>query len=224
MRVVSSHPVASGIKQGYPLLGTLLALTLDPLIRHYLLVTTLCCFVICPFADDLGLVTLKLFVQIPIILDMFYVVGPCDRAEAQRAQTCPDSSLSLLPGHRTMGNCFGGDRWGLCIRLWQIFGGVEVGPGAHQHQWTFVLHKMASRIGELGVGGKSVPARVFMFNTYVASPFAYKAQFAPISTEAHTSYRDATPLSTKAPWQAMPSEIRTELSFLGLSSGIRRKP
>lgn len=48
-RVVASHPIASGIKHGCPLSGSLSALTLDPLIRYYLTRLTLRSSVICAF-------------------------------------------------------------------------------------------------------------------------------------------------------------------------------
>lgn len=70
-RVPVSHPIASGIKQGCPLSGTLFALSLDPLIRYYLMEITLRSSVICAFADDLGLVLLNIFLQLPVVLNIF---------------------------------------------------------------------------------------------------------------------------------------------------------
>lgn len=99
--------------------------------------------------------------------------------------------------------------------------GVEVGPEAHRHQWGTVLDKATARVGKIRAGGKSLQARMYMFNTYVASLFPYKAQFAPIPTFAHKAYRLLSQRITKAPWQSFPFALLANLQILGMPTGLR---
>lgn len=70
-QIVGKFPIPSGIKQGCPLFGTIFALTLDPLIRHYLSELTLRSSCICAFADDIGLALLNVYKQLPSVMRTF---------------------------------------------------------------------------------------------------------------------------------------------------------
>lgn len=69
--IVGTVRIASGIKQGCPLSGTLFALGLDPLIRRYLSSVTFASSRICAFADDLALVLASLRRQLPEVISLF---------------------------------------------------------------------------------------------------------------------------------------------------------
>lgn len=60
-----------------------------------------------------------------------------------------------------------------------------------------------------------------MFNVYVSSLFAYKAQFSDLPPEALQAYRTATQQVTRAPWQAVPYAVLTEGKMVGLPIDIR---
>lgn len=68
---VAELPMASGIKQGSPLSGTLFAIMLNPLIRRYLFTGTLASTQLCAFADDIGLALARLVVQLGLVIALF---------------------------------------------------------------------------------------------------------------------------------------------------------
>lgn len=217
-RDVASHPIASGIKQRCPLSGTLFALTLDRLIRHYLCTITLRSSVICAFADDLGLAMLDMYRQLPIILaivcEWFLATGlKLKGSKCILIPLFPDFE-DIIPWAAALPGIAGIEvsGFGRCL-------GVEIGPAAHLHQWASVRHKATARIGENRAGGKSLSSRIFMFNTCVASLFTYIAQFGPIPTEIHKFYKHCTQHITT--WQAMPATLLADLSLLGIPTSIR---
>ncbi len=69
--VVAIMTTTSGIKQGFPLSGSIFALTIDPLLRCFAQIGSLERFHFNAYADDLAAVLWNVFSDLPLILTLF---------------------------------------------------------------------------------------------------------------------------------------------------------
>lgn len=219
-QVVGGFPILSGIKKGCPLSGALFALTLDPLIRRYLSELALRSSCICAFADNIGLALLNVYAQLPPVLRIFALWA---RATGLQLKI---PKCVLIPLFDGIGDL---QAWlarqpeirDVAVQSFGRYLGIEVGPGAHDAQWGEVVRKMRGRIGEIRNAGKSLAARVFMFNSYVSSVFGYKAQFSDVPPKVLQAYKNATQQITRAPWQAIPYGVLVETKAVGMPVDLR---
>lgn len=211
-RRMNTFRILAGIKQGCPMSGSIFALCADPLIRAHLLHLRRHRWRVNLFADDVAIALLHLEHAFPGLMSIFrrlhkatglgLKLQKCSiimgTQEIQRYRvffaSCPDAQLMRLVDAAT-------------------YLGIQVGPGGPRQQWAPVAAKVVRRMPDV-LAAPSMMGRMLRFNTYVASLFHYKLQFASPSSEIRTVYRHAEQKLVKAPWMAFPPDIVENMKYL----------
>ena len=129
--------ISSGIKQGCPASGSLLALALDPFFRMLVEAVPQPYNMICAFADDIGIVARAIFKVVPIILKLFTNLFLATRLQLNFRKT------AVIP---LWDNGVSDIRYWAADRAPQLlecnfascatYLGIVVGPGAEANRWT----------------------------------------------------------------------------------------
>jgi hypothetical protein len=209
--------IASGIKQGCPLSGSIFALAIDPLVRFLLTSSVLGSMQITAYADDIAIVIANLFTQLPRILQAFrsWALASCLVLNSKKSAVLPLWCFDEALIRRWLR--YVAPRFATClIQPYAKYLGIVFGPGASDVQWATVEHKVLARSAEASFAARGLNERLRHFRMHGTSTVMYKAQFVLLAPSLLQAYRKAEQRLTAAPWMALPPDLLHGLRSVGL--------
>lgn len=215
-------PITSGIKPGCPMSGSLFALAVDPFLRSILVSSLVDLIRLEAYADELANVLANALADLAEIMHFFdcsslasglvlnarkCVFVPVwayefDVVREQIAAVCPQLAACSVAGSAR-------------------YLGVEVGPAAHEIQWSVVAQKILRGVADSVAEGESLGVRLRRFRFCAASLSKYRAQFVSIDGHIRHAWQKSLQRLTSAPWQSVPLAVLHALRELGFSSSAQ---
>lgn len=218
--VVTTISLHSGIRQGCRLSGTMFALSLDPFVRWYLSRSIFNGSYIFLYADDLANAFRDVYQQLPLILRALL---HWRRASGLSLKPSKCVVLPLWVGDYSDIKNFVGNLPGFTtdvVRSSARYLGVELGVNSCAAQWLSVAPRITQRAHDIRNAGASLPSRVALHNTHVASMIRYRATLFPPSQELLRTYRHSAQIVLNTPWQAIPAPVLHDMRGLGFQSDL----
>ena len=206
----------SGIKQGCPASGSLFALALDPFLRMLCLRLSDPMCTVSAFADDMAIVTRKLYHTLAIIAELFAKLG-----SATAMKLNPRKSIIIPLGRQT---AFAITRHivdtipslgGVLVRGHGRYLGVMIGPTADEARWETAAAKFWQRGMAARDCGGGFFLNVLHYSIYAMSVLGYLMQYAKLPKVIKSMESRLLQYYTHGPWNAIPSRHLMSLRDLG---------
>jgi endonuclease/exonuclease/phosphatase family metal-dependent hydrolase len=206
----------SGIKQGCPASGSLFAIALDPFLRMLCLRLPAPLYTVSAFADDMAIVTRKLFHTLAIIADLFALLG-----SATAMKLNPKKSIIIPLGRQT---AFAITRHivesipslgGVLVRSHGRYLGFMIGPTAEDARWDSAAAKFWQRGMAARDAGGGFFHNILHYSIYATSVLGYLMQYAKLPKVILRMEARLLQYFTHGPWHAIPSRCLLALCDVG---------
>ena len=220
-QVVNMFSVASGIKQGCPLSGTIFALAIDPLIRALTSRIITPPSLLSAYADDLAIVLNDLFRQLPFVIE---VLRYWARASALHLNVpkCTVVPLWRAALDEVRGRLRRAIPWfaACAVEHHARYLGIALGPGAQHHLWEGALARFAAAASRVRLADRGLATKFLQFSAYATSTLAYKLQFHAPTAQLSKAFEVGAQRILRRPWNAIPCSMLHRLPGLGFPQGI----
>ena len=210
--------IKSGIKQGCPLSGTLFALALDAFIRLILSRIERPRDTLTAFADDLALVCGNMKKHLPTVMSFFTQFGRASGLNLNLAKcmyiVSRDSKDKVEETQAWLQNCLHGGAE-IHVNTCGKYLGIIVGPGAYSSSWDAPLVKYRARVAAIRAESLSVMQSLMDYRTFALPVLSYIMQFQKAPTRVLKMQKHALQLILRAPYDAIPFDMLTQLRALG---------
>lgn len=182
-------PCTAGSAGGCPLSGTMFALSLDPFVRWYLSRSVFTGTHIFLYADDLANALRDVFQHLPLLLRALHHWRLASGLALKPSECVV---LPLWTGDYTTIRTFVGNLPGFSpdsVRTSARYLGVDLGVESAATQSLSVAPRITQRAHDIRSAGATLPTRIALHNTHVASMVRYRAAFYPPSLALLRTYQ-----------------------------------
>lgn len=187
-------PLRSGIRQGWPLSETLVAIALDQAIRYCLAQATFASCRIFVAADDLAVVRTCIAIQLGALGDI--CVQKCVTLPLMRGSCCRLRALDAVVAFS-----------GMAISSAARYLGVMAFPESHAVQRDAVCPKITARSMDVAGTGAALFTKIRLWNLHGCGLLACKKRFVELDGNILKVFRRATQQVTQAQWMAFPRAL-----------------